>query len=81
LNDKKISIIATLHFDVIVRRVIALSLERRNLFFPAKKPQDAHWEVVGLLTKEKVVCTYDSVYYLRREKMTENTLNTTFFVF
>jgi hypothetical protein len=35
-SDKKISIIATLHFDVIVRQVMALSLERRNLFFPAK---------------------------------------------
>jgi hypothetical protein len=33
---KKISIIATLYFDVIVGRVMALSLERRNLFFPAK---------------------------------------------
>ncbi len=27
-SDKKISIIATLHFDVIVRQVMALSLER-----------------------------------------------------
>jgi hypothetical protein len=36
LSDKKISIIATLHFNVIVRQVMALSLERRNLFFPAK---------------------------------------------
>jgi hypothetical protein len=34
--DKKISIIAMLHFDVIVRGVMVLSLERRNLFFPAK---------------------------------------------
>jgi hypothetical protein len=33
-RDKKISIIAMLHFDVIVRQVMALSLERRNLFFP-----------------------------------------------
>ncbi len=35
-SDKKISIIAMLHFDVIVRQVMALSLERRNLVFPAK---------------------------------------------
>jgi hypothetical protein len=34
LSNKKISIIVTLHFDVIVRQVMALSLERRNLFFP-----------------------------------------------
>ncbi len=53
LSDKKISIIATLHFDVIVRQVMALSLERiiwydfngflhveifvEEPFFPAKK--------------------------------------------
>jgi hypothetical protein len=35
-TDKKISIITTLHFGVIVRRVMALILERRNLFFPPK---------------------------------------------
>jgi hypothetical protein len=46
LSDKKISIIAMLHFDVIVRRVMALSLERRNLFFFAKKLLDERWEVV-----------------------------------
>jgi hypothetical protein len=34
LSDKKISIIAMLHFNVIVRQVMALSLERRNLFSP-----------------------------------------------
>ncbi len=34
LSNKKISIIAMLHFNVIVRQVMALSLERRNLFFP-----------------------------------------------
>jgi hypothetical protein len=39
LSDKKISIIATLHFDVIVRQVMALSLERRNLFSPPKSPK------------------------------------------
>ncbi len=33
-SDKKISIIATLHFDVIVRQVMALSLERRNFSPP-----------------------------------------------
>jgi hypothetical protein len=36
LSDNKISIIAMLHFGGIVRQVMALSLERRNLFFPPK---------------------------------------------
>jgi hypothetical protein len=57
LSDKKISIIATLHFGVIVRRVMALSLERRNLFVPAKKlldEQALRWEVVH--TQPKLLC-------------------------
>ncbi len=33
-SDKKISIIATLHFDVIVRQVMALSLERIIWYYP-----------------------------------------------
>ncbi len=44
-SDKKISIIATLHFDVIVRQVMALSLERRN-FFPNQIAGNERWEVV-----------------------------------
>jgi hypothetical protein len=46
LSDKNISIIVMLHFDVIVRQVVALSLERRNLFISAKKLLDERWEVV-----------------------------------
>jgi hypothetical protein len=38
-SNKKISIIGMLHFDVIVRQVMALSLERRNLFFLLIKPK------------------------------------------
>jgi hypothetical protein len=62
LSDKKISINAMLHFNVIVRRVMALSLERiiwydfnsflhleifvEELFFSTKKLLDERWEVV-----------------------------------
>ncbi len=35
-----------LHFDVIVRRVMAMSLERRNLFFPRQIAGNERWEVV-----------------------------------
>ncbi len=44
-SDKKISIIAMLHFDVIVRLVMALSLERRN-FFSRQIAENERWEVV-----------------------------------
>jgi hypothetical protein len=44
-RDKEISINAMLHFDVIVRQVKALSLERES-FFLAKKLLDEHWKVV-----------------------------------
>jgi hypothetical protein len=65
LSDKNISIIAMLYFDVIVRQVMVLSLERiiwydfngfvrveifvEEPFFPAKKLLDEHWEEVHLL--------------------------------
>ncbi len=65
-SDKKISIIATLHFDVTVKQVMALSLERIiwNNFngflhvetfveepcFFAKKLLDEHWEEVTTST-------------------------------
>ncbi len=62
MSDKNISINATLHFDVIVRQVMALSLERiiwynfncflqveifvEEPFFHAKKLLDERWEEV-----------------------------------
>ncbi len=62
LSNKNISIIAMLYFDVIVRQVIALSLERtiwynfnsflqveifvEEPFISAKKLLDEHWEEV-----------------------------------
>jgi hypothetical protein len=65
LSDKKFSIIATLHFDVIIRRIMALSLERiiwydfngflhieifvEEPFFPAKKLLDERWEEVHMI--------------------------------
>ncbi len=45
-SDKKICIIAMLHFDVIVGRVMAFSLERRNLFF-RQIARNERWEVVN----------------------------------
>jgi hypothetical protein len=53
LSNKKIFILAMLHLDVIVRQVMALSLERRNLFFPAKKLLDERWEVVSYAAASK----------------------------
>ena len=49
MSNKKISINEALHFDVIVRQVMALNLEREP-FFPAKKLLDECWEVVAALS-------------------------------
>ncbi len=71
-SKENISIIATHDFDVIVSQVMALSFERiiwfdfnsflhieifvEELFFPAKKLLDEHWEEVmgGLSAKDKL---------------------------
>jgi hypothetical protein len=71
LSDKKISIIATLHFDVIVRRVMALSLERRNLF-SCQIAQNERWEVVPtskvFLPNVKVAVVAVAIVAARRQR-------------
>jgi hypothetical protein len=54
LSYKNISIIAMLYFDIIVRQVMALSLERGTFFF-TKRLLDERWEVVTYLVYYTVV--------------------------